>query len=207
MLGLMLGAPSGGKGTQSDLLAGLGYQKVSSGDLLRQFCKQNDTETSRQIATLMGKGKLVPDDLMEVVLSDTLKDLTGQKIILDGFPRTVPQAELLEKIVPPDWVIFIDVPKEEAARRAAGRLTCSKCSTTFGIDKPPKAKGICDNCEAELERRPDDQDGETFDTRWDEFEVKTLPVVYFYRDDDRFGKVNGIPSEAEIAIAIRALIA
>jgi len=207
VIGLMLGAPSGGKGTQSDSLDRLGYRKVSSGDLLRRFCAENEgTETSRQIADLMREGELVPDDLMKLVLADTLNGLGDQKVILDGFPRTVPQAEMLKEVAPPDWVIFIDVPKEEAKRRAAGRLTCPQCSTAFGTDVPPKLEGICDHCGAELERRPDDKEEATFNRRWKEFEEKTLPVVDFYRDDDRFHQVDGTPTRAEIGIAIRALI-
>ena len=161
---VFLGAPGVGKGTQADRIAAE-YQvaKISTGDLLREAVRKR-TSLGLEAKSYMDQGNLVPDAVVIGLVSEKLSDPScANGFVLDGFPRTVPQAEalrtvLVSKGVALDRVINFQVPREDVVRRLSGRRSCPKCQATFHVDfAPPKVDGVCDRCGEQLVQRSDDR--------------------------------------------------
>jgi len=185
---ILLGPPGVGKGTQGARLATtLGIEHISTGEMLRGAVAMG-TDVGRQVADLMRHGQLVPDDLMVAIVRGRLvaPDVAGG-FILDGFPRTVPQAEALESVLRDsgarlDAAVVLDAPVKTIIDRLAGRRVCPKCAATYHVrmDPPKKAAGHCDFDGAELELRHDDRE-EVVRDRLNVYTRKTAPLIRYYR--------------------------
>ena len=183
---IMLGAPGSGKGTRAVALCEvLGIVQVATGDLFRSNLK-NGTPLGKLAKSYMDKGDLVPDDVTAAMVKDRLlQPDTKSGFVLDGFPRTIEQAKMLDSIMDGlgrsiTAVLYLDVPDDEIIRRISGRMVCEKCQTPYHrIYTPPKAEGICDKCGGKLYTRDDDKP-ETLKKRLEVFRSTTLPLVEFY---------------------------
>lgn len=186
---IMLGAPGTGKGTVAGILTEkLGWPQVSTGDIFRKHIKEG-TELGKLAESYISKGNLVPDDVTVQLIENRLKeDDVKEGIILDGFPRTVNQAEELDKLLAQkgekvDLVVNLTTPKEEIIERIVNRRVCSnsECKTIYNIIlNPPKQEGICDKCGHEIVQRKDDN-VETVEARLDGYFKQTSPLVEYYQ--------------------------
>ncbi len=194
---VMLGAPGAGKGTQADKIAEkYGLPHISTGDIFRKNIKEG-TELGKEAKSYMDAGKLVPDELTVRLLLDRVKnDDCAKGYILDGYPRTIPQAEALdselaklgEKI---DYAINVEVPDENIITRMSGRRACLKCGATYHLKYvPPKKDGICDECGAELVIRDDDKP-ETVKNRLSVYHEQTQPLIDYYKGKGILKSVDG----------------
>jgi len=196
MIILLLGAPGAGKGTHAARIAEYtGLPHISSGALLRGAV-ESQTELGRRAKEYMDAGKLVPDEFMLAWIEELLDDPAYEKgIILDGFPRTIPQAEGLDALLKKkglsiDLVLLLDIGQEAAANRLLSRVTCGKCGAIHNLAQDPmKVEGICDACGGELETRADDV-RETIEKRFAEFRKLTAPMIEYYRAGGSFVTVN-----------------
>ena len=183
---IMLGAPGAGKGTQAKMIADkYGVPHISTGDIFRANIK-NGTELGTEAKKYMDQGLLVPDELtVKLLLDRVANDDCAKGYVLDGFPRTIPQAEVLEKALSEindqiDYAIDVDVPDENIIRRMSGRRACLACGATYHIAHvPPKKEGICDRCGKELVLRDDDKP-ETVKNRLKVYHDQTQPLIEFY---------------------------
>lgn len=206
---LLLGAPGVGKGTQAQrLMAEFGIPQISTGDLLRQHRKDH-TPLGILADELMSQGKLVPDDLVNQMVAERLKEPDTQHgYILDGFPRTLNQAEWLDRqlvaYLLPVVAISIVVDQQVLLERITGRLTCPICGTIYNIySKPPKHDRVCDFDGAALVQRADDT-VQVFHERMRAFEQKTSAVIEYYREHgNRFAEVDGDRPIDEVTQSIR----
>ena len=211
MLNLVIfGAPGSGKGTQSErLIDRYGLYHISTGELLRDHIARG-TELGKIADSYISKGNLIPDELMLQVLEKTLDDNpeeTRNGVIFDGFPRTIPQAEALDRMgVDIDRVIDIEVPDDTIARRVSGRRVCLKCGATYHMDyKRPQVDGVCDKCGDTLVQRKDDQP-ETVIERLRVYHESTEPLVAYYRAAGKLCVVEGQEKvEDTTALVFRAL--
>lgn len=184
---ILLGPPGAGKGTQAEILKNrLGIPHISTGDILRQVLKE-DTELSRKVKKYVESGELVPDDLILDIIERRLLDLdTKEGFILDGFPRTIKQAEGLDELLNKmnkqiDLVLYFSTSIPKIIERLTGRLVCSKCGMNYHIkNMPPKKDRICDVCGGNLSQRNDDQE-ETVRKRIDVYLKQTVDLVGFYK--------------------------
>ncbi|HKW92588.1 MAG TPA: adenylate kinase [Methylomirabilota bacterium] len=184
---IFLGAPGAGKGTQARrLAAGAGVPQVATGDMLREAVAEG-TPLGREAKRYMDSGALVPDDVVIGLVDERLaRPDAGRGYVLDGFPRTVAQAEALDALLHRrgqdlDRVLFFDVSREELLRRLTGRRICRQCGTAFHlVSAPPKAAGRCDNCGGELYQREDDAEA-TVARRLDVYQTQTAPLLDYYR--------------------------
>ncbi len=196
MIIILLGAPGSGKGTQSEVLQDrLGLVHLSSGDLLRDHRKRG-TELGTVAESYMSKGDLVPDDLMIEMIVDRLAAPDAERgVLLDGFPRTIPQASALDKALElqqkrVNQAVYISVPEEVLLDRLSGRLTCRNCGHVYHEKfAPPLVLGVCDACGGELYQRDDDK-RETAIKRLGIFE-KTKPVIDYYRGRHLLCELDG----------------
>ena len=194
---ILLGAPGAGKGTQAvALVKEKGLAHVASGDLFRDNLSRG-TELGNTAKTYMDKGELVPDDVtVKMVLDRIARPDCASGFLLDGFPRTIPQAEALDKALTAegknvDKAVSVAVPNEELIKRLSGRWICRGCQAPFHmVDAPPKEAGKCDHCGGELYRRPDDNKG-TIDKRIEIFEMQTAPLDKYYLKEGLLKKVDG----------------
>ena len=194
---IFLGPPGAGKGTQAKMLVErYGIPQVSTGDILRAAVAEG-TELGKKAKEYMEAGKLVPDEVVIGIIEERLKQSDCEKgFILDGFPRTVPQAEALDKVLEKmgrkiDHVLTLDVPEEELIKRLTGRRTCKKCGAMYHtIFNPPKVEGVCDKCGGELYQRPDDNE-ETVRSRLSVYEQQTSPLIDFYEKKGLVRKIDG----------------
>lgn len=180
---VLLGPPGAGKGTQASKLSNyLGVPHISTGDILRHHVSQN-TDLGKKAKTHMDAGKLVPDDIVIAMTVRRLKEADAKKgFILDGFPRTIAQAEALAKLVPLDAVVSYFLEPEELIKRNTGRRVCPKCDAVYHIlTNPPKKTGICDRCGSALIIRADDTEA-VVRTRVETHENQTAPLIKYYRD-------------------------
>jgi adenylate kinase len=200
---VFLGAPGVGKGTQADkVVAQYGVVKISTGDLLRAAVR-DQTKLGVEAKLYMDQGKLVPDSVVIGLVRDKLADLGDTKgFILDGFPRTVPQAEALGKVLDEkgihlDRVINFRVSREHVVRRLSGRRSCPKCQATYHLEwAPPKKDGLCDRCGEALTQRSDDR-REAIETRLSVYEEQTAPLISFYEKQRLLSHLDGTgPVEA-----------
>lgn len=194
---IMLGAPGAGKGTQAKMIAEK-YQipHISTGDIFRANIK-NGTELGMEAKKYMDQGQLVPDELtVKILLDRVAKDDCKNGYVLDGFPRTIPQAEVLDKALNElgekiDYAIDVEVPDENIVKRMSGRRACLACGATYHIEHiPPKAEGICDVCGQELVLRDDDKP-ETVLNRLQVYHKQTQPLIEFYTAKGVMKAVDG----------------
>ncbi|MCK4636562.1 MAG: adenylate kinase [Methanomicrobia archaeon] len=190
---ILLAPPGAGKGTQAELIEQkFRIAHISTGDLLREAVKKG-TVPGLKAKKYMDKGELVPDEVVIDIIRDEIKDLYD--FILDGFPRTLEQAKILDKILEEeekrlDTVIEIQVPDERLVKRSVGRLSC-KCGEVYHeIYNPPAAEGICDRCGEKLYKREDDN-AETMYSRIKTYKMKTLPLIKYYFTKGILKTVNG----------------
>lgn len=205
---ILLGAPGAGKGTQAEVIsAKLGIPQISTGNILREAVK-NGTERGLKAKSYMESGALVPDEVVIGILKDRIaEDDCKNGFILDGFPRTVPQAEALEAMgVNIDKVLSIDVPDADIQARISGRRVCDKCGASYHVDfKPTKVEGICDKCGGNAVQRKDDAP-ETVIERLKTYHVQTAPLADFYAAKGKLTRVKGLDGvEATSKVVLEAL--
>ncbi len=205
---IMLGAPGAGKGTQAKMIADkYGVPHISTGDIFRANIK-NGTELGLEAKKYMDQGLLVPDELtVKILLDRVAQDDCKNGYVLDGFPRTIPQANVLEEALDKlgdkiDYAINVDVPDENIIRRMGGRRACLACGATYHIEHvPPKQEGICDRCGKELILRDDDKP-ETVKNRLNVYHEQTQPLIEFYESRDVLRSVDGTVDMNDVFAAI-----
>ena len=193
---IILGAPGAGKGTlAADLCPALKIKHISTGDLLREVIASG-SELGKELNSYVSTGALVPDELIGRMIKDTLNSADCKNgVLLDGFPRTIPQAEMLEKIMadlgrPINAVFYLSVALERVISRLVNRVSCKKCGKPYHlINLPPKKSGICDDCGGELIQREDDKE-ETIRKRFTTFIEKTQPLIDFYKSKNLLVEVT-----------------
>ncbi len=201
---IMLGAPGAGKGTQAKMIADkFDIPHISTGDIFRANIK-NGTELGKKAKEYMDKGQLVPDELtVEILLDRVANDDCKNGYVLDGFPRTIPQADVLDKELTKlgdkvDFAINVDVPDENIVRRMSGRRACLKCGATYHIEHiPPKTEGICDKCGSKLVQRDDDKP-ETVQNRLSVYHEQTQPLIEYYDKKNILKSVDGTKDMQEV---------
>lgn len=205
---ILLGAPGAGKGTQAEILSReLGIPTISTGNILRAAIREG-TAVGLKAKALIDAGKLVDDDTIMGIVSERLaKDDCANGYILDGVPRTIPQAEAVEKMgIAIDAALSIEIADETIVERMSGRRTCRNCSQTFHVVfNPPKEEGVCDFCGGELTIRKDDAP-ETVKARLDTFHRETEPLKAFYAARGKLVCVDNQPSIEETTAAIRSAL-
>ena len=203
---IFLGAPGAGKGTQAEVVCKeLNIPAISTGNMLREAVK-NGTEAGLKAKSFMDAGELVPDDVVIGILKDRIAQPDAQNgFILDGFPRTVEQAEALDKMgVNIDKVVEIAVSDEAITARMSGRRVCEGCGNSYHIEfKPTKVEGICDACGAKVVQRIDDKP-ETVQARLKTYHEKTAPLKDYY---EKRGKLVTVEGQNEIAETSRLTLA
>lgn len=209
---IFLGAPGGGKGTQAAAVAdklNLGY--VATGDLFRQAIEQ-ETELGAKVKSYVERGALVPDELtIKVVLERISAPDCARGAVLDGFPRTLAQAEALDEALAKqgksiDRVVYIKVSEGELLRRLSGRWVCRGCQTPYhAVNSPPQVWGRCDKCGGELYQRPDDTD-EAIKKRLQVYFTQTAPLIDYYSATGKLVEVDGEGDVAEVRERIMAVI-
>lgn len=205
---ILLGAPGAGKGTVAKLLTAVdGSVQISTGDILRAAVKEG-TELGKQAKAFMDAGDLVPDTLIMDIMKERLKEDDCQAgFLLDGFPRTIPQAEQLKVLLTDidtklDAAVNLDVPRDVILDRLTTRRTCTDCGAIYNVKSAPtKVEGTCDKCGGKVVQR-DDETEEAISNRLDVYNEKTAPLVGFYKSEGMLMDVNATSSEAVVA-AIR----
>lgn len=209
---IMLGAPGAGKGTQAKMIAEkYGIPHVSTGDIFRANIK-NGTELGMEAKKYMDQGLLVPDELTVKILLDRVAQPDCEKgYVLDGFPRTIPQAEVLDKALSElgdaiDYAINVDVPDENIVKRMSGRRACVTCGATYHIEHvPPRKEGVCDKCGSELVLRDDDKP-ETVLNRLKVYHEQTQPLIEFYTAKGVLKTVDGTADMQDVFGAITDIL-
>jgi adenylate kinase len=207
---VMLGRQGAGKGTQCTRLSRhYVVPHISTGEMLRAAVKEG-TELGRKAAEIMNDGGLVPDDVMIGIVDERLDhdDTTRRGYILDGFPRTVPQAKALAEITsarPLDLVIDLDVPQEVVLQRLAGRRVCADCGANYSVDKPPRYDCVCDNCGGDVEQREDDTPA-AIEKRLAEYERETAPLIDWYRELGLLEVVDGQGTANEVSLRLFTVV-
>lgn len=201
---IFLGAPGAGKGTQAVRLSKTyAIPQISTGDILRQAIKEK-RPLGQKALSFMEQGKLVPDEVVIGIIQERLKEVDCQNgFILDGFPRTVPQAEALDDVLlhmcmAIDNVLDFEVPEEDLVKRLSGRRVCKSCGANYNVYfNPPDQENICGNCGGELYQRVDDQE-DTIRNRLKVYHQQTEPLIDFYKNKGLLSEVDGTGPMAEI---------
>jgi adenylate kinase len=209
---VLLGPPGAGKGTQAKLLQEMFEAcQISTGDILRKAVAEK-TPLGQKAASFINSGALVPDDVILKLVAERLKDKECAKgFLLDGFPRTVGQADGLRELLRPlglelDHVLSIQVPHEVIVERLSGRRTCKECGAMYHIVfGPPKQAGLCDKCGGTLLQRDDDRE-ETIAARLKVYESQTAPLADYYRRQGLLREINGAGSVEEIRSRVNAAL-
>ena len=209
---IMLGAPGAGKGTQAKMIAAkYGIPHISTGDIFRANIK-NGTELGAKAKEYMDKGELVPDELVVDLIMDRFKEDDAQKgYVLDGFPRTIPQAEALDAALSAngediDYAINVEVPDENIVNRMSGRRACVGCGATYHIKyNAPKVEGVCDTCGKELILRDDDKP-ETVLNRLEVYHNQTQPLIDYYEKKGKMKEVDGTVDMNDVFKAITDIL-
>lgn len=209
---IMLGAPGAGKGTQAKMIADkYGIPHISTGDIFRANIKEG-TELGKKAKGYMDAGELVPDELVVDLVVDRLTwDDAKNGYVLDGFPRTIPQAEALTKALAEngekiDYAVDIEVPDESIIERMSGRRACLSCGATYHIVTiPPKKEGICDKCGEALVLRDDDK-AETVANRLHVYHEQTQPLIDYYIKEGSLAEVDGTMEMNEVFNAIADIL-
>jgi adenylate kinase len=210
---VFLGAPGVGKGTQAEMVAAkLAISKISTGDLLRTGVAKK-TSLGLEAQQYMTRGELVPDNVVIGLVAEKIgSPECGKGFILDGFPRTILQADALSGILQKqeavlDRVMYFVIPREEVVRRLSGRRSCSTCSAVYHIDYvPPKQEGRCDECGAALVQRSDDK-RETVESRLMVYEEQTSPLIDYYKEKDVLAELDGTGTVEDVQGRLLALLA
>ncbi len=205
---IMLGAPGAGKGTQAKMIAEkYSVPHISTGDIFRANIK-NGTELGMEAKKYMDQGLLVPDELTVKILLDRVAKVDCvYGYVLDGFPRTIPQAKVLDNALTEmgdaiDYAINVDVPDENIVKRMSGRRACLACGATYHIEHvPPKTEGICDVCGQELVLRDDDKP-ETVLNRLNVYHEQTQPLIDFYNEKGVLKNIDGTVDMKDVFAAI-----
>jgi adenylate kinase len=195
---VLLGPPGAGKGTQAKLLQEMfGAVQISTGDILRKAVADR-TPLGQQAAGFINSGALVPDSVIINLVAERLKEPDCAKgFILDGFPRTIPQAESLDEILKNaglnlNCVLSVQIPQDIIVERLAGRRTCRQCGALCHVAlNPPKVEGVCDRCGGELYQRDDDKE-QTIAHRLQVYEKQTAPLVQYYRERGLLRTIDGV---------------
>jgi len=201
---ILLGPPGAGKGTQAQRMVDRYHiPQISTGDILRAAVKDK-TPLGVKAKGFMDQGKLVPDELVVGIIEERLKTADCHPgFILDGFPRTIAQAEALQPILSKmgrsiDHVVNIEVEDEELVRRLTGRRTCKNCGAMFHIVfHAPKREGVCDRCGGTLYQREDDKE-ETIRTRLKEYQKQTAPLIQYYQRKKTLRSIQGVGGQEQI---------
>ena len=208
----MLGAPGAGKGTQAKQIAAK-YEipHISTGDIFRANIKEG-TALGMEAKSYLDKGQLVPDELtVKILLDRVAKDDCKNGYVLDGFPRTIPQADVLDEAVTKlgekiDFAINVDVPDENIINRMSGRRACLKCGATYHVVSiPPKKEGTCDVCGEELVIREDDK-AETVKARLEAYHKQTQPLIEYYSSKGILKEVDGTKDMNDVFADIVAIL-
>ena len=197
---IMLGAPGAGKGTQAKMIAAkYGIPHISTGDIFRANIKAQ-TPLGVKVKAIIDSGSLVSDELTFELVKDRLaQDDCKNGYILDGFPRTIPQAEMLEKLVNDVKVVNFEIKDEIVIRRLSTRRVCKACGANFNVlTLPPKVEGVCDKCGGELYQRDDDKQ-ESILHRMDVYREQTEPLINFYKEK---GKITDLDASIETDILL-----
>ncbi|MFO8024485.1 adenylate kinase [Thiohalophilus sp.] len=205
---ILLGAPGAGKGTVANMLSDIdGSVQISTGDILRAAVKEG-TELGKQAQSYMNAGDLVPDELIMGIMKERLKeDDCKNGYLLDGFPRTIPQAEQLKTMLEEmgeklDAVVDLAVPREVILDRLTTRRTCTQCNAIYNVkSKPPRVEGVCDECGGPVVQR-DDETEEAIASRLDTYNEKTAPLAGFYEKEGMLMRINATSSD-DVVIAIK----
>lgn len=209
---ILLGPPGAGKGTQAQRMAKrYGLKPLSSGDILRSEVRANSA-LGNEAKQFMDAGTLVPDDMItRVMLAGISKTPRDPGFILDGFPRTLAQAEALETglahtDIPIDAVLNFDMPDNDVVRRIVGRRTCSNCHSTYNIEfLPPRADGVCDDCGRELVQRADDRE-DVVVTRIQTYRAETEPLITHYGDKGLLHSIDASVPADQVETAVRGVM-
>lgn len=209
---ILLGPPGAGKGTQAKMLIdAYGIPQVSTGDMLREAVK-NQTPLGLEAKKFMDAGKLVTDEVVIGLAKDRISQPDAQKgFMLDGFPRTVAQAEALDKMLGEmgkklDHVVSIEVANSELMGRLTGRRTCKACGAGFHmVFDPPKVEGKCDKCGGELYQRDDDNEA-TVSNRLKVYEDQTKPLIDYYQGKSLLRPIDGVGAIEDIQKRVRAVL-
>jgi adenylate kinase len=204
---IFLGAPGAGKGTLATLLSkDYGIPQISTGDLFRAAVKEG-SELGKQVQGIMEKGELVPDSLtVELVKERLAKPDAGDGYILDGFPRTIAQADALAEFQKIDAVINFAISDELVIRRLSGRRVCRSCGAIYHVDNmPPKGEGKCDRCGGELYIRDDDKI-DSIKNRLRVYQEQTEPLIAYYRDKGRLREIDSSKSPENSLEQIKNLL-
>jgi adenylate kinase len=201
---VLLGPPGAGKGTQGKLLRDrFEACQISTGDILRKAVADK-TPLGKEAESYLSRGELVPDDVIVRLVGERLKQKDcANGFVLDGFPRTLPQAESLEGILktmalPLDAVLSIQVPHDVIVQRLAGRRNCQNCGALYHVDFDPPSNGeTCDRCDGGLQQRDDDRE-ETITTRLRVYESQTAPLANYYRERGKLREINGVGKVEDI---------
>jgi adenylate kinase len=206
---ILFGAPGSGKGTMGELIQrDFGYARISTGDILRAEMEQGSAD-GLKAKEFMASGGLVPDELViEMVRRRLGRDDLGGGYVMDGYPRTLAQAEALSA-VPCDGekAIFIEVSEDEAVARLLSRLTCRDCGAIYNLrSKPSRQAGVCDLCGGSVETRADDT-AETVRRRFQVYVERTLPVIGYYDESGVLARVDGSGEAATVYARLKGLVA
>ncbi len=212
MILILLGPPGAGKGTQAKMLVGAyGIPHISTGDMFRDHIAR-DTELGKKVKAITAAGQLVPDEVTNALVKDRLsRPDVAPGFILDGYPRTVPQAEYLDGLLRSlgrrlDRVVSYEVPEETVVERISGRRSCPKCGAVYHVSQNPPAKdGFCDREGAGLVQRPDDRP-ENVRVRLSEYASKTEPLKRFYKEKGLLSEVEGVGTTDGILAATRRVL-
>ncbi len=209
---ILLGPPGAGKGTQAKkIVEKYGIPHIATGDILRDAVAKG-TELGKKAKEYMDRGELVPDDIVIGIVKERLQQPDCEKgFLLDGFPRTLKQAEALDEMLKElgkkiDAVIYIDVPEEEIVKRIVNRRTCRKCGAVYHlIYAPPKEPNKCDKCGGELYQRDDDKE-ETVRQRFRVYMENTAPLIEYYEKKGLLYRVDGTKSIDEVFAQIEEIL-
>ena len=201
---ILLGAPGAGKGTVAKMLTAIdGSVQISTGDILRAAVKEG-TDLGKQAKAFMDAGDLVPDELIMGIMKERLQeDDCKAGFLLDGFPRTIPQAEQLKTLLADlditlDAAVSLEVPREVILDRLTTRRTCMDCGAIYNVKSmPTKVEGVCDKCGGKVVQR-DDETEEAISNRLDVYNEKTAPLADFYRNEGMLMEVNATSSDAVV---------
>jgi adenylate kinase len=207
---VFLGAPGAGKGTQAAILAGeFGAVHASTGDIFRQAISQG-TELGSKVRDYLDGGKLVPDELTSAVVEQEVIE-KEDSYVLDGYPRTLQQAEDLEQMLSKrglglDGVVYFELSDEDAVKRLTGRMVCSQCKRNYHRDfMPPQKQGVCDDCGGELKVRSDSAE-DVVRKRLAEYHEKTRPLVDFYESRGLLQRVDASPAPQDVTKATEQIL-
>ena len=206
---VLLGPPGGGKGTQAKkIVEDFGYGHFSTGDALREEVR-NETEIGKKAKAIMESGELVPDELLGAMVKGRVEQASGSRgIILDGYPRTVAQAEFLATFTADMKVaaVNIAVDQDQIVARLSARRFCPSCGTIYNITfSPPEKDGICDKCGTELARRKDDYE-DVIRERLRVYDEKTQPVVNYYESSGSYFEVDGNKTPEEVFVEVSKIV-